>query len=445
MKFGILILSIALMASSLASHAQSPLNLKGEEASSIGIYIKDIETDKVLVDYNSKLALTPASVMKAVTTASALWLCGPDTCFTTTVGLSGQKEGSTWHGNLIIKATADPTIDSEFFKERRGFCDSIAAALKRRGIRKIEGTVVVEERLSQPGPNWQWEVEDIAWPYGAGLFGFNYRDNTSTLAPATGVLTPEVPGMEVCVERAKTNDIVRGIGSNRLTVYTKDPNDRNWRLNVTVPDPAAMFIAEMKRILASEGISVGDKALKASEFTEIYLHRSPRFGEIMKSLMVRSDNLFAEGILRSMAPDSSRKAAIDREKALWTNRGISAEYTTINDASGLARSNRLSPLFLGSVLEWMAKSNMAKRYTSFFPRAGKDGTMRGFLAKSPLKGRIALKTGSIGGVQCYAGYKLDSNNEPTHVIVIMVNGFYCPRKEVRIASEDLLTELFIKK
>ena len=68
--------------------------------------------------------------------------------------------------------------------------------------------------------------------------------------------------------------------------------------------------------------------------------------------------------------------------------------------------------------------------------------MRGFLAKSPLKGKIALKTGSVGGVQCYAGYKLDAKGQPTHVIVIMVNGFFCPRSDVREASEQLLTDLF---
>ena len=152
---------------------------------------------------------------------------------------------------------------------------------------------------------------------------------------------------------------------------------------------------------------------------------------------------FAEGMLRAIAPDSSRKAAITREKELWNSRGVSAEFTHIKDGCGLTRANKLSPKFIAGVLEWMAKSPMGETYASFFPRAGKDGTMRGFLAKSPLKGKIALKTGSIGGVQCYAGYKLDASGKPTHVIVIMVNGFFCPRKDVRIASEKLLTRLFL--
>lgn len=70
--------------------------------------------------------------------------------------------------------------------------------------------------------------------------------------------------------------------------------------------------------------------------------------------------------------------------------------------------------------------------------------MRGFLAKSKLKGLIALKTGSVSSVQCYAGYKLNAKGEPTHVIVILVNGFFCPRKQVREACEKLLTDTFLK-
>ena len=32
-------------------------------------------------------------------------------------------------------------------------------------------------------------------------------------------------------------------------------------------------------------------------------------------------------------------------------------------------------------------------------------------------------------MQCYAGYRLDADGKPTHVVVMMVNGFFCPRKE----------------
>lgn len=444
MKIKHLIISLVLaLASGTAAHAEGALGIDGEEATSVGLYIKNIATGEVLVEHNSKLALTPASVTKAVTTASALSLCGADTSFTTTVVLQGTREGAVLHGNLVVRSAADPTLESENFKARRGFADAIASRLADEGITDIEGTIVVEETLSGAGPIPQWEIEDVAWPYGAALHGFNWRDNTVTLFPATGRTEPEAPGLEICLERAKSNDILRGAFSDRLLVWTRDPNDTKWSINVSVPDPAAVFVAELTRKLRAKDIKVGDTPLAPSgDTTLLYRHSSAPFGEIMRSLMVRSDNLFAEGMLRAIAPGASRGAAIAREKSVWKSRGIDAKYTIINDGSGLTRANRLSPRFLGDVLEWMAKSEWADDYTAFFPRAGRDGTLRGFLADSPLKGRIALKTGSVSSVQCYAGYRLDAEGKPTHVVVMMVNGFFCPRKEVRKACEALLEKTF---
>lgn len=438
-------LALTVLLSATAAHAQALLGIDGEESTSVGVYIKDLATGNVLVEKNSEMALTPASVMKALTTATVLSISGEKAVFSTPVRLSGEAGEDSWHGNLVITGTADPTLESENFKSRLGFCDSIATNLRRMGVRKIDGGIVVEQSLSQAGPIVQWEIEDVAWPYGAGLYGFNWRDNTVRITPATGKVEPEAPGLEICVEKALSNDLVRGMGSNRLTVYTRDPNDKRWTTTTTVPDPSAVFKVQMRAALSRNGIEIGDEPIAAGDKrTTVYTHRSAPYGDIMKSLMVRSDNLFAEGMLRTLAPGGSRKAAIKRERELWATRGINTRYTIINDGSGLTRANRLSAHFIGDILEWMAGSDMADTYTSFFPRAGKDGTMRGFLAKSPLKGRIALKTGSVSSVQCYAGYKLNTEGKPTHVVVILVNGFFCPRKQVREACENLLTKTFLK-
>lgn len=442
----ILLAGALALSATIGAAAQTILGIDGEESTSVGIYIKNLSTGKVIVDHNSQLALTPASVMKAITTASALSITGPDRRFATPVVLKGHPEGDTWCGDIVIRSCADPTVESEYFKGHLGFCDSVAAAIRREGIRKISGRIIVEQTLSNPGPIAQWEIEDVAWSYGAGLFGMNWRDNTFTLYPATGQTKPEIPGLDVELKRsASGNDLVRGVYSDRLIVFARSTTDKKWAVRTSMPDPAAVFRAELKSTLSEKGITLSEKENAAGENPKektVYTHRSPRFAEIMRSLMVRSDNTFAEGILRAIDPAASRKDVIKREKELWATRGINARYTIINDGSGLTRANRLSAHFIGDVLEWMAKSPQSDTYTSFFPRAGKEGTLRGFLAKSTLKGQIALKTGSVSSVQAYAGYKLDSNGKPTHVIVIIVNGFFCPRRQVREGAENLLINTF---
>lgn len=430
---------------SAGGHARGILGIDGEDATSVGIYIKDIRSGKVIVDHNSQMALTPASILKCVTTATALRLLGPDYTFTTAVNLRGSVSKGVLEGDLLIDAAADPTLESSQFKDNLGFCSAVADAVKSRGITKIDGDIVISQTMADTGPIPQWEIEDVAYPYGAGLFGLNWRDNTFTLFPVTKVTKPYVPDLEVILRQSTSgNDLLRGICSDRLIVIRSDISNKRMSVSTSMPDPAAVLRAELKEILADAGITVTGRAKAAAkaEISPLLEWESPDAASIMRSLMVRSDNLFAEGMLRAIAPDASRKEAIKKEKSLWESLGVSTRYTIINDGSGLTRANRVSPRFMGAVLENMAKSKMADTYVGFFPRTGVEGTVKSFLAKTSLKGKFALKTGSVSAVQCYAGYKLDDNGKPTHVVVFMVNGFFCERAAVRAAVEKLLLDSF---
>ena len=54
--------------------------------------VADAETGDIIIDYNSGISLTPASVMKLITSAAALELLGPDYTFKTTIGYTGNSE-----------------------------------------------------------------------------------------------------------------------------------------------------------------------------------------------------------------------------------------------------------------------------------------------------------------------------------------------------------------
>ncbi|MDE5962193.1 MAG: D-alanyl-D-alanine carboxypeptidase, partial [Duncaniella sp.] len=169
---------------------------------------------------------------------------------------------------------------------------------------------------------------------------------------------------------------------------------------------------------------------------------SSPFGEIMQSLMFRSDNLMAEGMLRALTPGGTRADAIMEEQAVWSMAGISAHGINIVDGSGLSRDNRLTARFLGDVYTYMATDSFSNDYLILFPKAGFDGTMKNFLVSTPLAGRVAMKTGSMKGVQRYGGYLFDENGFPTHVMVFMANNFRCSRAALKKEIERLLLEKF---
>lgn len=449
MKIRILPLVLGLAACvPFMAFAESIIDIEGADATTIGIYIKDLASGEVIVDHNSSLAMTPASVTKALTTATALATLGPDFSFTTTVELDGKRSATRgrWDGNLIINASGDPTVGSTEFKMTEGFTDSIVSGLRRLGITNIAGNIIIRESLSDAGPCPTWEVEDIAWPYGAGLFGFNYRGNTVRLYPNRGNSVPS-SDLKATVLKSPVDrtDVLRGVGSNNVTVWTVDKNRQNkaWNLVVTVPDPAEVYGGLLMSRLKDAGINVaGRKYAESDTRTSVYVNRSPSLKVICRNLMKRSDNLFAEGMLRALKPGETRAKCIKYEKEFWGEQGISTRFTIINDGSGLTRANRLSPRFLADMLEWMARSPMAEDYIGFFPVSGVDGTLKSFLSKTRLKGHLAMKTGSVSSVQTYAGYKLDAESRPTHVVVIMVNGFFCSRSDLRKALEAFLLDTF---
>lgn len=429
----------------------NPLGIEGGDATSVGIYIAEIGSGKVVADINSELALTPASVMKAVTTASALTLNGPDFTFQTRVDLEGSRSSTNrarWEGNLVIEADGDPTLGSNEFKQYLGFSDSICAHLKSLGISEISGTVVIREDMPGAGAIPQWECEDIAWPYGAGIYDFNWAGNTVRVYPATGKTIP-VSGLKVTVKQSSdgSTDLLRGINSENLTVWTSKKNAANskWNVNASVPNPAEVYANQLKSKLRASGIKISSKkapTAQSCDSKQVYTHTSPALSQICRVLMKNSDNLFAEGVLRSIAPGQSRAKCIKAERELWTDRGLPAKYNIINDGSGLTRANRLSPIFIGRLLENMAKSDLATEYLDCFPIAGVDGTLKSFLKETSLAGRLVMKTGSVSSVQAYAGYMLDEAGKPTHVVVVMVNGFFCPRRDLRKQIENYLLETF---
>lgn len=158
--------------------------------------------------------------------------------------------------------------------------------------------------------------------------------------------------------------------------------------------------------------------------------------------MMRSDNQYAEALLRTYAVESGERGATDvaasREMEYWRKNKAPMKGVRIVDGSGLSRHNRVTAEFMADVL---VKNAGNPYYASFFPLAGQEGTLRNFLAGTPLEGYVAMKTGSMKGIQCYAGYKLDDDYAPTHVIVIMLNEM-TDRRAARQAVAGMLMSVF---
>jgi len=437
------LLSAAFLSLISAAYA-FPLKVNGLDTVRTAILIRDLRFGVDVVAENIDRPLIPASVMKSVTVASMLNLADPQERFSTPVVADGEICDSVLDGNIIVKACGDPTIESQYFPAAKGFADSIAAGLKLLGIKIVKGDVIIDESDFPDATTPEgWMEEDLLWYYGTRLHGANFRDNRFRLRFPSKAMDPFVPDLKFSIvrKRGRRIKIDRKDGSETFIVTG---NTRRALNDVfATPYPYKVMRHEIVSKLENSGIKVERKQVRpAGSATIVYTHRSPVFADIMRSLMYRSDNLMAEGMLRALTPGGTRKDAIIEEHAVWAQAGISAHGVEIKDGSGLSRDNRLTARFLADIYQYMIAEPYASDYSSLFPKAGMDGTMRHFLAGTGLEGRVAMKTGSMKGVQSYAGYLFDDNGNPTHVLVFMVNNFHCSRAALKNDIQRLLLEKF---
>jgi D-alanyl-D-alanine carboxypeptidase/D-alanyl-D-alanine-endopeptidase (penicillin-binding protein 4) len=100
----------------------------------------------------------------------------------------------------------------------------------------------------------------------------------------------------------------------------------------------------------------------------------------------------------------------------------------------------VSTQFLTDLLVYMyTRGEYASVFFDSLPKAGQEGTLKSFLRDTKLSGKIAAKSGSIGGVQSYAGYLIDGNKK--YAFTVMVNKFNGTRSQVKTAIEQFLLGL----
>ena len=82
---------------------------------SISFHVVNLETGNDVLDVTADRLLTSASLMKMVTTATALGELGPDFTFSTKLWMTGRLHDHILEGDLILEGGGDPTLGSGHF------------------------------------------------------------------------------------------------------------------------------------------------------------------------------------------------------------------------------------------------------------------------------------------------------------------------------------------
>ena len=458
------------------SNAQNPINsiqqkiagwqtTPGLSNASICISVSDIQTNEKLIESNPQLSLIPASILKCITTATALEVFGADFRFQTSLAYSGIVRNDTLFGDLQIIGGGDPTLGSDYFPESKTFQEEWIKALKEKNIEVITGNLIVDgtiyESQTIPG-TWIWE--DIGNYFGAGASGISIFDNKyeihlksgSEAGKPTQILrvVPEIPNLELTNEVLSSDinsDLAFVFGSpvenKRVIRGTISKNKSDFVVKASIPNPSALLTNEFRKKLITTGISISGitKYEKAkAQSSQLSVIQSPPLRDIIRVTNHESVNLFAEHFLKHLAFQKNGLGTTeDGVKFIiefWKHKGIDMTGFFMNDGSGLSRFNTITASQIVSVLNYMKTNSLysADFYKSL-PAAG-NGTLISFSTENFPQDCLHAKSGSMTRVRCYAGY-LNTLSGRQLSFALMLNNFSCSQKEATRKIEEVLVEL----
>jgi D-alanyl-D-alanine carboxypeptidase/D-alanyl-D-alanine-endopeptidase (penicillin-binding protein 4) len=337
----------------------------------------------ILRSHNRDIAFAPASTIKLVTCLAALNTLGADYRFTTTFFLDNNDI-------LYIQGSGDPYLTSNTVAV-------IAASLARQGLKVIRGLVLDAKAFSVGGPADGAENSPNPYDVANGALAVNFNSLPIRVQVDRSVIsgeeeTPLLPLMQ---------EIGRGLAPGSYRVNPGAFPSRQ-KLPATLRYTGELFTAMLRRqgIPVSGGMQAGRTPAGLQPFFAYTSEKTVK--DLVRSCLYYSNNFLANqlflvcGAQRLGWPADWRKGRKAMQEFIDTTWPHCRTAITMMEGSGLSRKDRITPDAMLSVL------------ATFKPYADLLKTKEG----------IPLKSGSLSGVHCYAGYFTNENGLDPFVILL---------------------------
>ena len=402
------------------------------------LLVIDAQTGKTIFAANDDIGLAPASTLKVVTATTAFDVLGKDYTFSTPLYYAGSVNNGVLQGDIIIKASGDPTLGSWRYANTKNFAQlqQVSNALAQAGIRQWEGAFVIDEKAfgTQATPGG-WTFDDMGNYYGAGPRGFNWYENQYDLVLQPG--SAEGQAVKIAGTRPVANAIplinelitgAKGSGDQAIIYPDQWPGGtvrgtvpagvKEFIISGSIADP----IAYWEKLLQQWGEKNGNNLLQrarvvaATKTTNIGAMKtlttltSPALDSIVYFFLQKSVNLYGEALAKQLALKAGKEASTENGVTLirdyWKEKGIEKGAMRIVDGSGLSPHNRITTQSLVQVMQHARTQNWYPAFYEALP------TING----------IKMKSGSINGVRGYTGY-VKSSTGSEYIFAFLVNNF----------------------
>jgi D-alanyl-D-alanine carboxypeptidase/D-alanyl-D-alanine-endopeptidase (penicillin-binding protein 4) len=414
-----------------------------------GIEFYSLDTNTPVYTLNADKLFVPGSTTKLVTMGSAMQLLGTDYRFHTRVYRTGEIDGKgALHGDLVLVASGDTnlsgrlrtgdTLAFENVDHSYGGPDShglegdplrvvreLAGAVAGRGIKRIEGQVIVDASLFAEG--------ERDGGTGFVISPIVVNDNAIDVLvapgrdgdPATLQVSPRTAYARF-VNRTTTGkagsrysisveaDTAHADGTHTVTLGGTMPADvKSAMFAYRVPQPSRFAEVVLAEALHERGVSASARANEEKVDSErlakeyqadrvVAEHVSPPFSEEVKITLKVSQNLHASAtpfVLGALgrgesggASDGPSEAGFIRMRKFLETTGADVSGASQSDGAGAAA--HFTPDFMVHYLAFMARQPSAAIFHDALPVLGRDGTLWNIQTTSRAAGHVYAKTGT---------------------------------------------------
>jgi D-alanyl-D-alanine carboxypeptidase/D-alanyl-D-alanine-endopeptidase (penicillin-binding protein 4) len=457
----------AMAAQKLPAEVAQALQQAHIPPTAMATFVQEVSNKRSLLDVHGEQAMTPASVIKLVTSYAALEQFGPAQRFKTSAYSNAPLQNGVLQGDLVLQGGGDPKLVLESFW-------LFLRQLRQIGVRDIKGNLLLDRSLFQMGEIDAAEFDgDPARAYNVGpdalLLNFKtirlrfepdpasaqVRVSSEPALDGVGVKAPLL-GAGECVDWHEQLQFEwQGRQLQIKGQYPASCGVLQWAIHPHGLSANQYLGALFQTLWRELGGTFSGQVIDGKVPPDARLlaqWESPPLAEMMRDMNKFSNNVMARHLLILLAARGTATApasapvpapagltsAQGAAKLLqWLqDKGLSDPQLLLENGAGLSNKEQLSAKGLARILLAAYRSPWMPEMLASLPVVAYDGTMRKRLKESAVAGQAHIKTGTLTGVRSIAGY-VRARSGKIYVVTSLINHANAGKGQ---AAHDLLLQ-----
>lgn len=425
----------------------------------LSIILEDSESGERLISINPSTTRSPGSVTKIFTAFAALDLLGEAYQWRTDAFIEKENNNKEIVDHLLIRGGGDPSFSLKDLEK-------LILNIRAKGIREIRDDIYFDQTFFRQRKKSTAKFDKSPLrPYNTMhsslIVNSNKIDLSFNLNEQTG--KPDITPLFLPIGIEIENNLSVGSGKCKdfRSQVTFDEKFRKQTLTILINGvyPAQCknldhdlaitrtehyFFGVFKKLWLNSGGTINGyykKKNKSNKHVLVAHVFSEELSTALEMMLKESDNLTARNIFLSLPEFSKRKELRNSRKLLYGSMKENNIYwhfrNIIDNGSGLSRVTRIKAESVMSLIQEIDQGTKFSSIKSMLPISGVDGTLKNIYQSKLLRGQLRLKTGTLNGVRCLAGFiTTKSGNE--YRFVFMHNNY----DEYDYDLRSFTTELF---